>query len=214
VSTQHTERGPVVALALVLALGTLVLAFLLLPPDEVEHPVSRMLASVGATMDLPAEAEIEWAEAKSERLSAGLVSLGDDRLRVQVVEGLDPTRAEASIAEQRQRVTELFEDRQAPYPGQLSHTLSCPEAYRPETLDPSGEARLLMRLYANDRMAFGGCSDDLLRYRATVGLFYDPNGQRLLRLEYFTPKDAPVEHAEAALRSLRFTAGVPASAED
>lgn len=214
-STGSTDRGlgrPVVlGLTATLAIGVVLLFFLLRQPSERAHPVAAMLATAGAELELPPRAEIDWAEAEDGRLRAAMVKIDDDRLRVRVVHGLDPMQAEGSIAEQRLQIAELFEDRQAPYPGHLSHTLRCPEAFLPETLEASGSASLLIRLYANDRMAFGGCSDDLLHYRATIGLFHDPRGQRLLRLEYFAPKAAQPEPAEALLRSLHFVEAAPAA---
>jgi hypothetical protein len=214
VSARTTDRGlsasVVAGLTVSLAVGVALLIVLVKRPSDQEHPVAAMLATAGAVLELPPQAAIAWAEAEEGRLSAAVVEIDDDRLRLRVLHGLNPTEAEATTAEQRLQIAELFEDRQAPYPGQLSHTLRCPDAYRPETLAPSGEARLLVRLYANDRMAFGGCSDDLLQYRATIGLFYDPQGERLLRLEYFTPKAVPPEPAEALLRSLRFVDAAPA----
>jgi hypothetical protein len=203
----EAPRRPILVLSVTLALGLALLAVLLLRPPQAQHPVEAMLASAGLALELPPHAAIEWADADGERLSAASVEIGSDRLRIRVLHDLDPAAADTAVVEQRLQISELFEDRQAPYPGQLSNTLRCPEMYQPQPLALEEPARWMVRLYANDRMAFGGCSDDLLHYQATVGLFYDRVGQRLVRLEYFAPRQGPVEPAEALLRSLRFTSG-------
>ncbi len=190
----------VLSVSLVVGLAVL-LGLLLRRSREPPSPVRAMFASVGMASVLPQGAVILASEAQQGVLSSALVAVGDDRLRVMVVDDLDEAGAGAAVQEQWVHLASLFEDRQAPYPGQLSHTLVCPQAYRPERLEPVGQVRLLVRLYANDRLAYGGCSDDLLHYRATLGMVYDPGGRRLVRVEYFAPKQAAGDRDLEVVRS-------------
>jgi hypothetical protein len=202
-------RGLIAGLVGTLVIGLGVLAALTLRPTPAPlTPAQARLARAGVALALPAEAQVLRAEEEAGRLQTALLSVGSDQLRLRITEGLDAAGAAARVEEVRQVMDNLFEDRQAPYPGQLSNTLRCPDEYRPTPVEPRGEALAMVGLYANERLAFGGCSEDLLRYRATVGFFYDPSSRRLLRVEYFAALDAP-DAGPDLLRSLTLAAGSP-----
>lgn len=199
-------RGLLAGLVLTLLAGLAVLAALLLRREAPASPAEAALAAAGVQLDLPDDAQVLRSAQRDGRPASALLALGDDRLRLRVTEGLDAGDAEARVQELRRVLEGLFEDRQAPYPGQLSNTLRCPERFRPEAIAPRGEALELVGLYANDRLGFGGCSEDLLRYRATVGYFYDPAGRRLLQLTYFADLDGP-DAGPALLGGLHLSGG-------
>ncbi len=205
--------GRLIALLLAsLLAGSAALIYLLLPAREsAAGEVEELLATVGAAIDLSGDAEVLRAERSEGRLRSALVGIGEDRLRIRVSEELDSAAAEALVNESRALIENLFADRQAPYPGQLSHTLRCPERYLPVEVAPRGPALAMLRLFANSRLAFGGCSDDLLRYSATVAFFYDETAGRLFRAEYFSAKENPVDPGADLLRTFRAGARVAGS---
>lgn len=165
-------------------------------------PLALHLETVGAAITPAGEAVPLRVVAPGGTFSEGLYAIGDDRLRIRVAEtGVEG----AQMAEQeRARILGLFEERQAPYPGALSNALRCPEALRPAELPDRAGAVFLLSLFANDRMAFGACAEDLLRYRATVGAFVDRAGSRLVRVEYFEPKEAEPRGPDT-VRSFRWS---------
>ena len=143
------------------------------------------------------------ADVEDGRLVHMLVDHGEARLRVGVTHELDPIRAEQRIDQERQRIDALFGDRQAPYPGELSHSLKCPDAFKPADHPNKGSARTMVRLFANERLAFGGCSDDLLAYRATIGTWYDPPNERLVQVTYYAPRTDTVDTGPELLAMTR-----------
>ena len=104
-------------------------------------------------------------------------------------------------------IVNLFGDRQAPYPGQLSHTLQCPARFQPQDLPHDGEVLARLSLYANDRLAYGGCSEDLLRYHATVAMVYDADAQRLFQVEAFAALGTELADTDAAARGASLVDG-------
>lgn len=183
------------ALSVGLAVGAGALGVLALSPadssvDAVPSALQANLASVGLSLQLSDAAAVSRADVETGRLVHMLVEDRDARVRIRVSHDVDAVDAERRIAEARQRIDALFGERQAPYPGELSNSLKCPEAFKPTDHTPRGAARTLVRLYANERLAYGGCADDLLAYRSTVGQYYDPDAARLIQVEYHSPRAA------------------------
>lgn len=198
----NLTRSLTVLLALAFVAGLGVLGFLLAGGTDPD-PLEASLATVGAHIEVPGQPAILRAEAQDGRLSTALVAVGGDRLRLRVTEGLDAAAAAEIVRDERYQIANLFEDRQAPYPGELSNTLKCPENFRPVEVTGRDDALGMVGLYANDRLTFGGCSEDLLRYKATVGFFHDPAARRLFRVEYFTPMGENGSDAADVVRSFR-----------
>jgi len=191
------------------AIGATALAYLLVWPSDgtgagaastLLDPLAEDLATAGAALTVPEPASRLRAQSPGGRLAEGLYAIGAARLRVRLTDGQDAT---ALADAERTRVLALFEEHQAPYPGALSTSLRCPEALRPAALPDLPAARFALRLFANERLAYGGCADDLLRYRASYGAFVDAAGERLIRVEYFDLRDAADVGAEL-LRSFRW----------
>ncbi|MSP56300.1 MAG: hypothetical protein EXR69_11965 [Myxococcales bacterium] len=155
------------------------------PAPAPQSELSRALGAVGASIDVPATVSTLNVQEAGGSLQSILAADGAARLRIRVTEGLDRDAAAKRVKDVRSMIDGLFEPRQAPYPGELSHTLQCPEEYQPMDVVERGDALALLQLYANDRLTFGGCSADLLRYHTTVGYFYSAGSRRLFGVEYF-----------------------------
>jgi hypothetical protein len=170
------------------------------PPD----PLAADLAAIGVALTLPGPATVVRRQPIDGPVRDGTYTLGVDRLHLRVAAGLAAGEGERLALESETLIFGLFEDHQAPYPGALSNTLQCGEGMRPQRVE--GAARTLLTLFANDRYAFGGCADDLLRYHATVGAWLSPGGETLVRIEYFEPRAAGPERGLAAARSFTWAA--------
>lgn len=146
------------------------------------------LAGIGVELSVPEPVRALQREAGAAGLAEAIYTTGEDRLHLRVARGLDPAAGARMAAESEALILGLFEDHQAPYPGALSNTLQCSPELRPQPLEPKAGATFLFSLLANDRYAFGGCADDLLRFHATVGAWYDAAWGELVRIEYFEPR--------------------------
>ena len=208
-----TSRVAIPVLALGLLGGLVALGILLTTPadgipDGGSSPLVANLASIGLSFSLSSAAVVGRADVEDGRLMHMLIEDGPARLRLRISHGLSPDEAERRIEAARQRLDSLYGERQAPYPGELSNSLKCPEAFKPVDHTPAGTAASLVRLYANDRLAFGGCADELLTYRASVAQYYAPSQGRLVQAEYYWPRAQPSDPGPALLSSARFD-GVP-----
>jgi arylsulfatase A-like enzyme len=170
------------------------------------------MAGAGLELDLPDGATLLRSQGSGTGLESAVLALGDDRLRVRVVSGVQAAKAKALVDEERTLLEDLFGDRQAPYPGQLTNTLRCPETYHPQEVRPLGGALELLTLQANDRLGFGGCAADLLRYRATVGFFHDAQAKRLIKLEYFAALESDQGQGAKLLATLDLATPQPGTA--
>jgi len=181
---------------------SLALAWLLVfqrPPDA----LAQGLAGVGALLPTETRAEPLKVVFDGLQLRDGLYGLGNDRVRIRVTPGLTAEAATALAGDERSLILGLFTDHQAPYPGALSTTLQCPATLLPVEAEPVAGAEYALTLFANERFAFGGCAEDLLKFRATVAAFFGADEGLLLRIEFFEPRGGT-----DAGRGLRFVRGL------
>ncbi len=116
-----------------------------------------------------------------------LAERGNEVLRIKTADGLDGQGAETYIREQSAMLLAVFDPRLPPYPEFMTRASGCPDKYRPVRRE--GRLGPYYLLYAGKRLTYGGCSEDLIEYRASIGFFYIPKEKRVIRLEYFIPKD-------------------------
>lgn len=221
---QGSERGRVrlanILLLASLASGLVLLVTLWAHVQGVHEPPA-LRAALGEE-GLEFDAGDDYTIAEDHRHPQGgtrslLAAHGDTRIRVRVVADLDAIAAEAYLQEQSAMLESLFLDRQAPYPGQLSRSLQCPDALHPQehVVDPDGPLRRLWGLHANDRLAYGVCSEDLVSYRAAQALFVCPAARIAGTFEVFMPRDvapdAPIQIAQALRCTAKTQDGRPTS---
>jgi len=175
-----------------------------LPPRS---PLEANLASLELTLTLGPGATVARADVEEGQLVHMLIDDGDARVRVRATHGIDPKTAQERVEQDRQRISALFGERQAPYPGELSNSLKCPDQFKPTDHEPKGSAQTMVRLFANERLAFGGCSEDLLAYAATLGTWYDPAAQRLVQVTYYSPRSAMVDAGPGLLAAAQLGGG-------
>lgn len=113
-------------------------------------------------------------------------------LQIMRVENMGEEEAESYVSLQRSLVESLFKDGISPYPGQISGTIQCADAYLPH-VDESRTANSLKvtyLLYATERLTFGACADDLIAYRALLSYSYCSGKKELYEIRHFTPKSS------------------------
>lgn len=116
---------------------------------------------------------------------------GEAIVRVAAVGGLSPAAAEARIREQVKMLQSVFAPSLPPYPEYFTKETGCPSQYLPEA-HPTQLGTYYL-LYAGDRLGYGVCNADLVRFRAGVGFFHCAARQRVLKVEYFVPAQSDPE---------------------
>lgn len=128
-----------------------------------------------------------------------------DIIKIEVLGGLTEKGATQYITDQRSSIDSLFTGSLSPYPGILSHTLECPEEYIPKVEEEQVEDswRIFYYLYANNRLTFGGCAEDVLAYVAVLAFIYCKDKNEVYHIEYFTPKDNLTTEYKEIIKSFK-----------
>lgn len=91
-------------------------------------------------------------------------------------------------------ISAQYEPQPVPYPEFITNSKDCAEKFKPVKKEHIfGNYELL---FAGERFSYGACSDDLIKYKASLGYFYCKRTKTLHKLEYFIPKEESIEKLE------------------
>lgn len=102
-------------------------------------------------------------------------------------------QAKQYIDENLFSIDSLYQTTQSPYPDVITRTIECPTKFKPvfNKTETSIQDSFYYVLYANDRFAYGICSEDLIKYHAVFSIVYCKSEGELYKLEVFGgPKEA------------------------
>lgn len=112
---------------------------------------------------------------------------GGEILKIRIFKDFEKEEFEKYAREQEALLKGIFEPQLPPYPEFLTKETGCDKKYKPIKKQNSyGDYKIL---YAGERFGYGVCVDDLIRYQASIGYFYCPEGKMAVQLEYFIPQD-------------------------
>jgi len=144
-----------------------------------EENASRRLAQYGA--NIPKEEQFVITQSFDDYFIAK--SKGRT-LKVEIVEGYSEKQAEQYRDEQSMLLEGLYVPQLPPYPEFLMQENACGKKYHPVKRET--RHGIFYTLFANDRLGYGVCTDDLIAYRAGLGLLYCPSGKTAIKVEVFT----------------------------
>lgn len=112
-------------------------------------------------------------------------------LRIEVRNNFSAQEAQQAIQSQITRTREIFEEAQAPYPGELSDIISCGKEFQPvySTKVQNGIQIAYFSGFINDRLVFGSCAGDQAKYKDTLAMFYCPSQEKFYQLEAIIPNN-------------------------
>ncbi len=125
------------------------------PPAEPAAPQSRQIWGL-RLQEVERREALVWLQLHEEEFE----------LRLRLQEGLSAETAQRIAEERLRRFASTFEPSRTGYPGQITTTVECPEAYRPVPVEqavPGGNLRAF-RGWANANGVPGACSADLVRW--------------------------------------------------
>ena len=80
-----------------------------------------------------------------------------------------------------------YEIRDAPYPGEITKEVVCPEEFKPvKNVINNKNSLVNYQLYSTKSLTYGACAKDLIIYKAFLGFFYC-DGKGLFQIEFFVP---------------------------
>ncbi len=111
---------------------------------------------------------------------------GDEIIKIETKQNITRSQFEEYSTNQSALLLGIFESQLPPYPEFLTKQTWCEEKFIPRE-QQTGLGKFFT-LYAGTRQGYGVCVDDLVQYRASVGLFYCDKTSIMFKVEYFINK--------------------------
>jgi hypothetical protein len=148
----------------------------------------RGLANPGVTkVKVETKKSIDSAsEAMVGRTESGLEVLG-------IEHKLGPKSFDEIFSKMKFLLDSIYQDQNAPYPGQITKIISCPEQFRPRPLPEKSDAltsRKGFLLMANSREVFGACDVGSAQYQAAYLLIGCRGENIAYEIKLFIPAGA------------------------
>lgn len=107
------------------------------------------------------------------------------RMKIKIFRDFNKEKSERYIEEQMALLESLFEPQLPPYPEFLTKETGCNEKFKP--IKKESQYGNYYLLYAGERFGYGICTEDLIKYKASIGFFYCSTKNILFKIEYFIP---------------------------
>lgn len=113
----------------------------------------------------------------------------DQILRVESYSQIMPEQAKKFNEYKTMQLTSLFENAQSPYPGAISDEISCDKKYKPvfKQLNIDSLNISYYSGYLNDRLQYGSCIGDQLKFKSSAAMFYCQTQKKWYQLEFISP---------------------------
>jgi len=128
---------------------------------------------------------------KNRYIFRGLYEKDDILLRLEIRYNATKSEAEQAIKTQITRTQGLFDEADAPYPGEISNTVSCSSEFKPKHNTIMRDEIQIARFsgFVNERLVFGSCTVDQTIYYDTMAMFYCERQKNFFQVELIIPKD-------------------------
>lgn len=109
------------------------------------------------------------------------------KLKIQLFSVENKDAALNILKRQLQMKMTLYNVTTAPYPGQMTDIIQCDKSLKPQLIQ-SKEA-VFWKYWSNNRMAPVVCQGEKIHFQTGLAFFWSPETRKLVKLEYFLPKD-------------------------
>lgn len=125
---------------------------------------------------------------EQEKAAKIILKNGEDVLRVKAISGVDRKSADVLVEEEKVTIKALYGAALSPYPGQISNQIVCTEKFMPRfNTSQTEDYYSYVSLFATDRLTYGACSEDLVKYNAVLAWMYCEEKKTLYQFEHFSP---------------------------
>ena len=110
-------------------------------------------------------------------------------LMIEKIDFVDRLFADSYIDDKVTSADSLFTAQDAPYPGVLTRRQVCPEKFHPTFHDEmrNDDKKVYYEIFANDRLTYGLCSQDVIAYNAILAYIYCDSAKTIFTVELFSP---------------------------
>lgn len=98
-------------------------------------------------------------------------------------------------------INTLYREIHSPYPGQISNKIGCSDEFTPIKFNNTPYD--YYQIYASDRLTYGVCSWDLVKYKSILYFYYCEDNKELFQLELFINTSKNLEDYTDNLKKLR-----------
>ncbi len=126
------------------------------------------------------------------------------QLRVEIYSQVTPQQAAEYNEYKKMQLMGLYENARSPYPGAISDQISCEDKYKPKFRQLQTTTLKIDYYigYLNNRMQYGSCTDEQLKYRSAVAMLYCLAQKKWYLLEFITPIDQPDDRTIQIIQSM------------
>ena len=112
---------------------------------------------------------------------------GEAILTISLIKNINTVQAKRFVNEKIAVLESQYEIRNAPYQGEVTREIVCPDQFKPiQNVINNSYSLVNYKLYSTKSLTYGVCVSDLIVYRAFLGFFYCDNN-RLFQIEIFVP---------------------------
>ncbi len=101
------------------------------------------------------------------------------------------------IADKQFVLESLFLATTSPYPEVITNIIECPDEFKPKVRETNNG--VVYTLFANERLNFGVCSKDLIKYHSEYGIF-DCNKKGVFEIFVFSTDDKKIKEVMGSFK--------------
>jgi len=120
----------------------------------------------------------------------GLLTHPDYLVRLYKIGNVDTQKATEFTKITTMKIEGLFDKARSPYPGGISDKIVCSDKFIPiaENFKSKADIQInYMSAYLNDRLLYGGCTENQITYKVYSGMFYCSNVSEWYQIEIIVP---------------------------
>jgi len=178
---------------------------------EANQKLSEILAENGVAVDWPASAKAEaFQQRKSGEMSFLTVRAagsGSKQVEFEIIAPIENNAAMAMFNIKRRAIQSSYANHPTPYAGEVTNTTICPEQFQPHNIEAANSVEIDNTLIAraNQRRAWGNCTEDPNALIGATAFFYDHQNKRLVQMTIFEKsKNYSEKSVNEILKSFHF----------
>lgn len=121
-------------------------------------------------------------------------------IKIKAFGNFNPDQSTDYISDKIFVINSMYRDIDSPYPGPLSNEIKCAEEFKPKTIKNSPFDYYILQ--ASDRLTYGACSRDLIKYSSIMYFLHCGKYNELYQIELFVPPGSNLSEYEESLKSL------------
>ena len=121
-------------------------------------------------------------------------------IKIKILNDTNLKQSEDYILDKMFVISSMYREINSPYAGALSNKIKCDEKFKPQKI-PNFPFDYYI-IYASDRLIYGSCSWDLIKYKSILYYIHCNKTNNLYQIELFVPIKESISGYEEHLKSI------------